>query len=464
MSRRISSVSVRRLAPVAAAVLVSTAASAVDVTVVPFDGSPIPIGAGARALGMGGAFTAIADDATANTWNPAGMAQLERPELSINGGYYSRSTHSDHGGETQGALALDHASVIVPFFVLGTQQTVGLAWQRQFDFTRATGSRQVFQDVGPTLTTQGFSDNAVDNDGAWSSWSLSYAADVVSVLSLGATVLVWDDDLTRMSHNDRDTASSGRLTTISVGPPATILTDETFTAEQHQRITVDNGVSAVLGALWHVTHDWTLAATVKPQYDLHLSIAKSDRREFRDASSGAVTSSTATSSRRGATYTYPTSATVATAWRPNDRHTIALDVTWTDWSALRLDDGTSVTSPISPFVPPGEFDDGYALRLGYEHVWLLPRLVVVPRFGLLYEGLPGVTAAPDASRPDLVNATVDQFYGATAGLSVFQRSILYDAAVQMRYGDRVGAGVDAPFDDTARVLGITARAGITWHF
>ncbi|MGH9162460.1 MAG: hypothetical protein ACRD2X_21040, partial [Vicinamibacteraceae bacterium] len=29
---------------------------------------------GARALGMGGAFVAVADDATATYWNPAGLA------------------------------------------------------------------------------------------------------------------------------------------------------------------------------------------------------------------------------------------------------------------------------------------------------------------------------------------------------------------------------------------------------
>ena len=34
-------------------------------------------GAGARALGMGGAFVAVADDATAPYWNPAGMPAVE---------------------------------------------------------------------------------------------------------------------------------------------------------------------------------------------------------------------------------------------------------------------------------------------------------------------------------------------------------------------------------------------------
>src|SRR3989339_1307659 len=38
-------------------------------------------GAGARALAMGKAFTAISDDATATYWNPAGLTQLERKEF-----------------------------------------------------------------------------------------------------------------------------------------------------------------------------------------------------------------------------------------------------------------------------------------------------------------------------------------------------------------------------------------------
>src|SRR4029453_506818 len=37
---------------------------------------------GARALGMGGAFVAVADDATAVVANPAGLTLLQRPEIS----------------------------------------------------------------------------------------------------------------------------------------------------------------------------------------------------------------------------------------------------------------------------------------------------------------------------------------------------------------------------------------------
>ena len=41
----------------------------------------LTIDTGARSEGMGGAFTAMADDVTALTWNPAGLALISRPEV-----------------------------------------------------------------------------------------------------------------------------------------------------------------------------------------------------------------------------------------------------------------------------------------------------------------------------------------------------------------------------------------------
>ncbi|OQX27222.1 MAG: hypothetical protein BWK80_06375, partial [Desulfobacteraceae bacterium IS3] len=53
--------------------------------------SPNPVGSGARALGMGGAFIATADDATAASWNPGGLVQLKQPEVSAAGNCFSRT-------------------------------------------------------------------------------------------------------------------------------------------------------------------------------------------------------------------------------------------------------------------------------------------------------------------------------------------------------------------------------------
>ncbi|MBI4727146.1 PorV/PorQ family protein [candidate division TA06 bacterium] len=43
----------------------------------------LKLGAGARAVGMGEAFTAVVDDATAMYWNPAGLAQAKKQEMTF---------------------------------------------------------------------------------------------------------------------------------------------------------------------------------------------------------------------------------------------------------------------------------------------------------------------------------------------------------------------------------------------
>ena len=57
---------------------------------------------GARSLGLGGAFAALADDATAAFANPAGLTQLTRPEVSAEGRYWSYTTPYIEGGRTLG--------------------------------------------------------------------------------------------------------------------------------------------------------------------------------------------------------------------------------------------------------------------------------------------------------------------------------------------------------------------------
>lgn len=58
----------------------------------PFFNKYNPFGAGARALGMGEAFTAIADDASAIYYNPAGLPQLDHNELYWTGSSYHRNS------------------------------------------------------------------------------------------------------------------------------------------------------------------------------------------------------------------------------------------------------------------------------------------------------------------------------------------------------------------------------------
>ncbi len=79
--------------------------SKVGTTSAPF----LEIEAGARAIGMGGAFVAIANDASAIYWNPAGMTKLKRNEVFLNHNEWLAGINYDFASLV---VKLDHASAI----------------------------------------------------------------------------------------------------------------------------------------------------------------------------------------------------------------------------------------------------------------------------------------------------------------------------------------------------------------
>jgi hypothetical protein len=54
-----------------------------------YAGTFLQLGLGARAMGMGGAFVAVADDATGGFFNPAGLVQITRPTMGV---FYRKMT------------------------------------------------------------------------------------------------------------------------------------------------------------------------------------------------------------------------------------------------------------------------------------------------------------------------------------------------------------------------------------
>ena len=96
---------------------------------------------GARALGMGGAFVAVADDATAVIANPAGLVILQRPELSAEV-KFSRyiNTFAAHANQPRDAPGMNYDSrdfddsVVTPSFfsfVYPTERIVVAAFIRE---------------------------------------------------------------------------------------------------------------------------------------------------------------------------------------------------------------------------------------------------------------------------------------------------------------------------------------------
>jgi len=95
--------------------------------------SPNPVGSGARALGMGGAFISIADDATSASWNPGGLIQLEKPEISVVLGYISRGEDNTFANNPEASAShnidnynLNYLSAAYPFNVAGYNMIISL--------------------------------------------------------------------------------------------------------------------------------------------------------------------------------------------------------------------------------------------------------------------------------------------------------------------------------------------------
>ena len=69
-----------------------------------YAGEFMALGVGGRALGMGGAFVAVANDVTSGYYNPAGLANINYPQLSL--------MHSEQFGNL---VNYDYGSVAIPF-------------------------------------------------------------------------------------------------------------------------------------------------------------------------------------------------------------------------------------------------------------------------------------------------------------------------------------------------------------
>ena len=114
---------------------------------------------GARSLGFGGAFVALADDATAAFANPAGLVQLSRPEVSLEGRSWSYSSPYTAGGRAFGTptgLGID--TVAGPLRVTSEYDVSGLSYA-SFVYPRGRWSFAVYhhqlQDFELTQEIQG---------------------------------------------------------------------------------------------------------------------------------------------------------------------------------------------------------------------------------------------------------------------------------------------------------------------
>lgn len=165
------------------------------------------LGSGARPAGMGGAFTALADDASAASFNPAGLALLLKPETSLVLDY--SSTDNRHAaffaveeGEREffsassssfSASDLNFFSFTMPFEVASRNLSVQLSFHRLIDFTVDSRRRLSERpEIGAEPTASFLQE--IDQGGDVHTLSLTGAYQVTQRMSVGLSVSRWIGD------------------------------------------------------------------------------------------------------------------------------------------------------------------------------------------------------------------------------------------------------------------------------
>ncbi len=128
-----------------------------------YAGESMAIGVGARALGMGGAFAAVADDASTSYWNPAGLVNVKGVEVSD-----VKLTQSFNN-----QIDTKYTYVNLVYNVSNDIGAFGVAWLRQ-----GIGGIQITDSSGTLLGTEENADNTI---------YVSYARNLIEGFSIGVS-------------------------------------------------------------------------------------------------------------------------------------------------------------------------------------------------------------------------------------------------------------------------------------
>jgi len=396
--------------------------------------SPSPVGSGARAAGMADAFVATADDATAASWNPAGLVQVERPEMSLVGSYngiYEEfsahghpevdSTHDDHNYD------LNYVSFTYPFFmpVLGRNSSVALNYQRKYDF-----SRDFVMDYGSSTIQQGtpisrYLTMDFEQSGGLGAVTPAFAIEITPTFSVGASLNLW------RSSPFADNSWTQRTRVDGVWRVGQLVSEvTTVTREKYRDF---EGENVVVGVLWNVTPRWTLGA----RYDSGFTgDVKYRFTETRTQDGTTMPPATASESRE---VRFPSSFALGASCRASERLTLSLDVTrtdrWKDFFYETADGERFSLIDASPLNEPGtgrtHFDPTHTVRLGGEYIFVPERperridYLWTLRGGLFYD------QEPASGHPD------DFFGFALGGGVIAHQRVSLDLAYQLRYGHDV---------------------------
>ena len=381
----------------------------------PINAIPLPVGSGARALGQGGAFIAVADDATASSWNPGGLTQLERPEFSLVGSFLSElqdfnpgSTGLSLGNEGISWSDLNYASVAYPFKVYGKNLVAALNYQQKYDFHTHFDFNQTVAATGNNISTD------FKSKGSVGALTPAISLQVIPKLSLGIAVNYYTDEFFG-NYAWRETYQIRSKDTSSV---------KSFDgAETFKNFQAVNVTAGMLMDVWErEDKHLTFGAVFNSPYTANVDHVM----DFVSV----ITNKTETNvfsnhSREHLKVDYPESIGAGLGFRYNDALSFSVDMIWTDWSTFQQEnDRGEKTRPLGGVGLNRKIDDTYAVKFGTEYLLFREKMIIPIRGGLFYD-----------PRPSLDDPT--DVYGFSVGSGITFKRVSIDGAYQFRWANNV---------------------------
>jgi hypothetical protein len=131
------------------------------------DFDPDLTGKGARAAGMAYAFNAVADDATALSWNPAGIMQIKKPELAFSNSLKNTEyRHAIYEYDYKPVYTIDFLGFVYPLKLKKKDLVFGVSYQNKMNLKY--NYENLPSEIGTSYGKRNLTVNSVSLTGAYS--------------------------------------------------------------------------------------------------------------------------------------------------------------------------------------------------------------------------------------------------------------------------------------------------------
>jgi long-chain fatty acid transport protein len=376
-------------------------------------------GSGARAAGMGNAFVGVADDATAISWNAAGLTQLYSMEASAIGRFSFGSLKPDYQTanwdvDRSSSLKLNFASFVIPFSAGDYNIVGGVAYRNIYDFTQKNDYTLVDADYKVTE----------DEKGGINAVTPALAIQLSDIISIGVAVNILMGDYT---YNYSNSGGNESKTTVDY-----------------------SGLNVDLSTLIRPTPQFAVGAS----FNLPHTVTFDAKDEF----------DTWKTERK-----VPLFFSVGAALRATDNLTFAVDYRNRPWSKSEVEkyteNGVEWEDPNQYF---DQYPDANSIHFGLEYLIDTGKNFIPVRLG--YYTLPTIDREAQSDQQSLNGVKPDQimYNVITAGLGLVMNRIILDASYEYVFGTYVGdyemvnfeeRAVDYSYSDSRITIGATVHLG-----